>query len=78
MIEVNSDEIQRDLPRYLRLVEAGETVLIKHVDEFIAEFKPVSRAGREPRPFGLCDGEFVVPDDLDAPLPDEVLAAFEN
>lgn len=30
------------------------------------------------RPFGLCAGEFVVPDDFDAPLPDEILKTFEG
>ena len=30
------------------------------------------------RPFGLSQGEFVVPEDFDAPLPEEVLADFEN
>ena len=30
------------------------------------------------RPFGLAKGEFVVPDDFDAPLPDSVLEEFEN
>jgi len=30
------------------------------------------------RPFGLSKGEFVVPEDFDAPLPEEVLAGFEN
>ena len=30
------------------------------------------------RPFGLCAGEFVVPDDFDDPLPDHVLDAFEG
>lgn len=30
------------------------------------------------RPFGLAAGEFVVPDDFDAPLPNEVLADFEG
>ena len=30
-----------------------------------------------PRPVGLAAGEFVVPDDFDAPLPAEVLADFE-
>ena len=29
------------------------------------------------RPFGLCTGEFIVPDDFDAPLPEEILSAFE-
>lgn len=30
------------------------------------------------RPFGLCAGEFVVPEDFDAPLPEEILNAFEG
>lgn len=29
-------------------------------------------AEREPRPLGLCKGEFTLPDDFDAPLPEEV------
>ena len=32
---------------------------------------------KQPRPFGLCAGEFVVPDDFDAPLPEDMLNAFE-
>ena len=30
------------------------------------------------RPFGLSKGRFVVPDDFDEPLPEEVLAPFEK
>ena len=30
------------------------------------------------RPFGLSKGEFVVPEDFDAPLPEDVLAGFED
>jgi hypothetical protein len=30
------------------------------------------------RPFGLCAGEFTVPDDFEAPLPEEILSAFEG
>ncbi len=29
------------------------------------------------RPFGLCKGEFTVPDDFNEPLPDEILDLFE-
>ncbi len=29
-------------------------------------------AERKPRPLGLCKGEFTLPDDFDAPLPEEV------
>lgn len=30
------------------------------------------------RPFGLCKKEFTVPEDFDAPLPEEILVAFEK
>jgi hypothetical protein len=30
------------------------------------------------RPIGLARGEFSVPDDFDAPLPDDILDAFEG
>ena len=29
-------------------------------------------------PFGLCAGEFVVPDDYDAPLPESIIEEFEG
>ena len=35
-------------------------------------------SGKELRPYGLNKGDFVVPEDFDAPLPEEVLADFEN
>ena len=31
-----------------------------------------------PRPFGLAKGEFSAPDDFNAPLPDEIVRAFEG
>ncbi len=37
---------------------------------------PSKRA--EPRPIGLAKGEFTVPDDFNAPLPDEILKTFEG
>ncbi len=33
---------------------------------------------KNPRPFGLSKNEFTVPEDFDAPLPEEILADFEN
>ena len=63
---------------YLRLAKAGETLVITQADEPVAEVKPVARVTHEPRPFGLCAGEFVVPDNFDEPLPDDVLQDFEG
>lgn len=35
-------------------------------------------SGKQLRPFGLCAGEFIVPSDFDAPLPEDILSAFEG
>lgn len=42
------------------------------------ETRPAMSSGKQLRPFGLCTGEFIVPDDFDAPLPEEILSAFEG
>ena len=43
----------------------------------VAEIRPLAkRAGK--RPFGLAKGDFVVPDDFDDPLPEDVLRLFEG
>lgn len=47
-------------------------------DKSKAETRPAIYNGKQLRPFGLCAGEFVVPDDFDAPLPEEILSAFEG
>ena len=39
--------------------------------------KPQLSESKPTRPFGLCAGEFVVPDDFDDPLPDHVIEEFE-
>jgi len=41
----------------------------------IFEDEPVVDA---PRPYGLCKGDFVVPDDFNDPLAEEILQAFEG
>ena len=35
-------------------------------------------ASAVPRPIGLAKGEFTVPDDFNAPLPEDVLRGFEG
>ena len=43
----------------------------------VAENRPIEQV-RRPRPFGLAAGSFVVPDDFDDPLPEQVLRDFEQ
>ncbi|HEY9622963.1 MAG TPA: type II toxin-antitoxin system Phd/YefM family antitoxin [Crinalium sp.] len=77
MLNVTVDEIQRDPLKYLRQVEEGETLVILRSDQPIAELRPVVNP-KKLRPFGLCAGEFTVPDDFDDPLPEDMLSAFEG
>jgi antitoxin (DNA-binding transcriptional repressor) of toxin-antitoxin stability system len=77
MLNVTIDEIQRDPLKYLRQVEAGETLIILRSNQPIAELRPIVTT-KQLRPFGLCAGEFIVSDDFDAPLPEEILNTFEG
>jgi antitoxin (DNA-binding transcriptional repressor) of toxin-antitoxin stability system len=78
MSTISVQELQRDPLALLRRVEAGETVVVTRDEHAVAEMKPVSPSRREPRPFGLCAGEFAVPGDFDQPLPESVLEEFQG
>ncbi|CAN5451948.1 type II toxin-antitoxin system prevent-host-death family antitoxin [soil metagenome] len=67
-------EAKTHLSRLLRLVGAGEEVVITMRGQEVARLVP-PRAVRGPE-LGFDQGRFTVPDDFDAPLPDEVLEAF--
>ncbi len=49
-------------------------------DQPIVEIKPVESSNevKQLRPFALCAGEFVVPDDFNEPLPEEIFEQFED
>lgn len=57
---------------YLKQVEAGEDLLIRPTIAGVSS----ARAGK--RPFGLDAGKFVVPDDYNDPLPEDLLRLFEG
>jgi antitoxin (DNA-binding transcriptional repressor) of toxin-antitoxin stability system len=78
MTTISLEDVQRDPLGYFRRVEAGESLLVVRDDRPVAEIKPVQARPTEPRPFGLCAGEFTVPADFDQPLPEDVLREFEG
>ncbi len=71
-------EIKQDLPAYLQRVETGETLVIVKTGKPVAEIRPVVSSSKRLRPFGLCAGEFTVPDDFDEPLPENIIQEFEG
>lgn len=73
---VGVHEAKTHLSRLLEDVAAGEEVVITRRGEEVATLVPVRRSSA--RQFGTDRSQFVVPDDFDAPLPDELLDAFER
>lgn len=61
----------------MQFVEAGEAIAVISSNEQIAEIRSVSPQ-KQLRPFGLCAGEFVVPDKFNTPLSEDVLSTFEG
>jgi prevent-host-death family protein len=75
MIEVGVHEAKTTLSRLLRLVATGEEVVITRDGRAVARLVPVREDG--PRRLGEDRGRYVVPDDFDDDLPDDVLRTFE-
>ena len=78
MDRINIYEAKRHLSRYLARVRAGETLILCNRNVPVAELRPVAQARKDPRPLGLCAGQFTVPDAFFNPLPDELLDLFED
>ena len=79
MSTITAREIQRDPDAFLRRIEAGESILVVKDEHPLAEVRPIQKeTGSGLRPFGLCAGQFTVPDEFDQPLPDDILDAFEG
>jgi antitoxin (DNA-binding transcriptional repressor) of toxin-antitoxin stability system len=77
-IKISVDEIKQDLLAYLQHVEAGKTLVILKDSRPIAEIRPIVSTTKPLRPLGFCAGDFVVPDDFDAPLPENIMREFEG
>jgi prevent-host-death family protein len=74
---VNTHEAKTQLSRLLKRVALGEEVTIASRGKPVARLVPV-KAKEGERKLGLFRGKFTVPDDFDAPLPREILDAFEG
>jgi prevent-host-death family protein len=79
MSTVSLQDLKQDPEALLDRVEAGEHLVVARGGRPVAELRPVPVIIQPgPRPFGLCAGAFTVPDDFDAPLPEEILRGFEG
>ncbi|BAY97421.1 prevent-host-death protein [Tolypothrix tenuis PCC 7101] len=69
--------MQKDFAKYPNRFEAGDSFTILPADKSTTELPAITITNKQQRPFGLCAGEFKVPDDFDAPLPEDIISAFE-
>jgi antitoxin (DNA-binding transcriptional repressor) of toxin-antitoxin stability system len=77
MSTITVQDIEFDPKGFLGRVEAGEAFIVVRDQRRLAEVRPLPTAIAQPRPFGLCAGQFSVPDGFDQPLPDDILREFE-
>jgi prevent-host-death family protein len=77
MIAVNVHEAKTHLSRLLARVAAGEEVILARAGKPIARLVPYRKL-KGARPLGMDNGRYHVPDNFDAALPEDLLAAFEG
>jgi len=68
----------RDLSRLLSRVELGEEIVISNRGIPIAKLVPFRTSLDRRSSLGQDRGMFTVPDDFNAPLPEDILVAFEG
>jgi prevent-host-death family protein len=78
MKTVNIHQAKTNLSRLLSQVELGEEVIISNRGIPVAKLVPFRTSSSRQASLGLDRGRFVVPEDFNAPLPEEILAAFEG
>lgn len=76
-VVVNIHEAKTHLSKLLKRVVAGEEVIIAKSGQPIARILPYESAPVERKP-GSAKGKIWIADDFNAPLPDDLLDAFEG
>ena len=77
MQTVNIHEAKTHLSRLLEEVAAGNEIIIAKAGKPMARLVPFGMIPKRRR-LGIFKGQLNIPDDFDAPLPDDVLASFEG
>lgn len=78
METVNIHQAETNLSQLLLRVEHGEEIIISDRGIPIAKLVPFRTSSNRRDSLGQDKGRFIVPEDFNAPLPDEMLAAFEG
>ena len=77
MRTVDIHAVKAHLSRLVDAAAAGEEIIIAKSGKPLARLCPLAQEPRK-RVLGRLRGKLIVPDDFDAPLPDEVIELFEK
>ena len=77
MTTVNIHAAKTQFSRLVDQAASGEEIVIARAGKPVARIVPFE-APKGRRVLGVLNGSLVIPDDFDAPLPDDVLALFEG
>jgi prevent-host-death family protein len=77
MQTVNIHEAKTQFSRLVDAAASGEEIVIAKAGKPAARLVPMERT-KVTRRFGGLKGKVRIADDFDAPLPDDVIAAFEG
>lgn len=75
MVQFNVAEAKAKFSELIDEAARGKTIIIAKSGTPVAKIVPLE-TGRHKVKFGLLKGKIWIADDFDAPLPDDVLAAF--
>lgn len=78
METINVHQAKTNLSRLLSRVELGEEIVISNRGIPIAKLVPFRSSSNRRTSLGKDRGRFILPEDFNAPLPEEILAAFEG
>ena len=78
METVNIHQAKTNLSRLLARVELGEEIVISNRGLPVAKLVPFRTSLDRRSSLGQDRGKFVLPDDFNAPLPEDILVAFES
>lgn len=74
MREIDIEEASGSLPQLVDAMAAGDEVVLTRGGRGVAKLSVIPKSRRIR--LGVAEGKFTVPDDFDAPLPDDLIDLF--
>ena len=75
---ISMHEAKSTLSKLVQRAAAGEPIYIGAYGRAVVKLVPVDDSDKPVRVWGILKGKITLPDDLEEPLPDEVIRLFEG